>query len=115
MTKEERITIVIRKLATAIVIPMSKELFVMNALRIIMTFRPAKLVIVIRKEVKIRPVTLIVEIVIVCQMFVVKNVTNVNVITFRIHFQIAKVFEFPQLKKSLLIINFRMQMLCYWN
>ena len=106
--KEERITFVIRKLETAIVSEMSKETFVKNVWRIIMTFLPAKLVIVIRKEVKIRPVTLIVEIVIVCQMFVVQNVINVAVITFRIHFQIAKVFKFPQLKESLLIINFRM-------
>ena len=72
---------------------MLKANFVMNAKIIITIFPPAKLVVVIRKEAKIRPVTLIVEIVIVCPMFVVKNVTNVNVISFRIHFQIAKVIS----------------------
>ena len=65
----------------------------MNAKIIITISPPAKLVVVIRKEAKIRLVTLTVEIAIVCQMFVVKNVTNVNVITFRIHFQIAKVIS----------------------
>ena len=41
---------------------------------------------------------------IVCPMFVVKNVTNVNVITIRIHFRIAKVSEFLQkIENSLLI------------
>ena len=65
----------------------------MNAKIIITIFPPAKLVVVIRKEVKIRLVTLTVEIAIVCQMFLVKNVTNVNVITFRIRFQIAKVIS----------------------
>ena len=65
----------------------------MNA-KIIITISPlAKLVVVIRKEVKIRLVTLTVEIAIVCQMFLVKDVTNVNVITFRIRFQIAKVIS----------------------
>ena len=72
---------------------MSKGNFVMNAKIIITIFPPAKLVVVIRKEAKIRLVTLTVEIAIVCQMFMVKNVTNVNVITFRIHFQIAKVIS----------------------
>ena len=38
MTKEERITFVIKKLETAIVKTTLKEPFVMNALRIIMTF-----------------------------------------------------------------------------
>ena len=72
---------------------MSKGNFVMNAKIIITIFPPAKLVVVIRKEAKIRLVTLTVEIAIVCQMFLVKDVTNVNVITFRIHFQIAKVIS----------------------
>ena len=72
---------------------MSKANFVMNAKIIITIFPPAKLVVVIRKEAKIRLVTLTVEIAIVCQMFLVKDVTNVNVITFRIHFQIAKVIS----------------------
>ena len=72
---------------------MSKGNFVMNAKIIITIFPPAKLVVVIRKEAKIRLVTLTVEIAIVCQMFLVNDVTNVNVITFRIHFQIAKVIS----------------------
>ena len=37
-------------------------------------------------------------------MFVVKNVTNVNVITIRIHFRIAKVSEFLQKVESSLSI-----------
>ena len=41
---------------------------------------------------------------IVCPMFVVKNVTNVNVITIRIHFRIAKVSEFLQKVESSLSI-----------
>ena len=65
----------------------------MNAKIIITIFPLAKLVVVIRKEAKIRLVTLTVEIAIGCQMFLVKDVTNVNVITFRIHFQIAKVIS----------------------
>ena len=68
----------------------------MNVLRIITIFRHAKLVIVIRKEAKTRLVTLKVEIAIVCPTFMVKNVTNANVITIRIHFRIAKVSEFHQ-------------------
>ena len=91
MNKEERIIFVIGKLEIAIVKTTLKEPFVMNALRIIMIFRHAKLVIVIRKEARTRLVMLIVEIAIVCPMFVVKNVTNVNVITILIHFRIAKV------------------------
>ena len=91
MTKEERITFAIRKLELANVTAISKVTFVKNAQIIIMIFRHAKLAIVTRKEVRTRLVMSIVEIAIVCPMFVVKNVTNVNVITFRIHFQIAKV------------------------
>ena len=104
MTKEERITFVIKILETAIVKTTLKEPFVMNALRIIMIFRHAKLVIVTRKEVRTRLVMSIVEIAIVCPIFVVKNVTNVNVITIRIHFRIAKVSEFLQKVESSLSI-----------
>ena len=92
MNKEEKITFVIGKLEIAIVKTTLKEPFVMNALRIIMIFRHAKLVIVIRKEARTRLVMLIVEIAIVCPMFGVKNVTNVDVITIQIHFRIAKVY-----------------------
>ena len=62
MTKEERITFLIKKLETAIVKTTLKEPFVMNALRIIVTFWLVKLAIVIRKETRIRLVMLIVEI-----------------------------------------------------
>ena len=69
-----------------------------------MIFRLVKLAIVTRKEARIRLAMLIVEIAIVCPMFVVKNVTNVNVITIRIHFRIAKVSEFLQKVESSLSI-----------
>ena len=87
----------------------------MNAQKIAMIFRHVKLVVVINKEAKIRLAMLKVETVIVCQMFVVQNVTNVNVITFQIHFRIAKVSESLQVENPLSILDFRMQMLCYGN
>ena len=53
---------------------------VMNAQKIIMAFQLVNPVVATRKEARMMLVTSIVEIVIVCQMLVVKHVTNVNVI-----------------------------------
>ena len=53
---------------------------VMNAQKIIMAFQLVNPVVATRKEAKMMLVTSIVEIVIVCQMLVVKHVTSVNVI-----------------------------------
>ena len=63
---------------------------VMNAQKIIMAFQLVNPVVATRKEAKMMLVTSIVEIVIVCQMLVVKHVTNVNVIILEL-LQIVKV------------------------
>ena len=72
--------------------------FVMNAQKIIMAFQLVNLVVATRKEAKMMLVTSIVEIVIVCQMLVVKHVTNVNAIILEL-LQIVKV-QIYILKKS---------------
>ena len=63
---------------------------VMNAQKIIMAFQLVNLVVATRKAAKMMLVTSIVEIAIVCQMLVVKHVTNVNAIILEL-LQIVKV------------------------
>ena len=71
---------------------------VMNAQKNIMAFQLVNPVVATRKEAKMMLVTSIVEIVIVCQMLVVKRVTNVNAIILEL-LQIVKV-QIYILKKS---------------
>ena len=97
MIKQEvKITFATRKLGNVIVIRMFEGTFVMNAQKIIMAFQLVNLVVATRKEAKMMLVTSIVEIVIVCQMLVVKHVTNVNVIILEL-LQIVKVHTYLSL------------------
>ena len=82
----------------------------MNAQKIIMAFQLVNPVVATRKEAKMMLVTSIVEIVIVCQMLVVKHVTNVNVIILEL-LQIAKVHVSNEEKLKILqktLLDFRM-------
>ena len=83
------ITFATRRMASAIVIPMSKVIFVMNVPIIIMIFPLVNLVDVMPKEVRMMPAMFKVEIVTAILMLEVKSVTNVNIITLDI--QTAKV------------------------
>lgn len=83
------ITFATRRMASAIVIPMSRVIFVMNVPIIIMIFPLVNLVDVMPKEVRMMPAMFKVEIVTVIQILEVKSVTNVNIITLDI--QTAKV------------------------
>ena len=89
MSKEVSITYAIRRMASAIAIPMSKVIFVMNVPIIIMIFPLVNLVDVMPEEVRMMPAMFKVEIVTVIPTLGVKSVTNVNIITLDI--QTAKV------------------------
>ena len=97
MIKQEvKITFATRKLGNVIVIRMSEGTFVMNAQKIIMAFQLVNLVVATRKEARMMLVTLIVEIVIVCQMLLEEHVPNVNVIISDL-LQIVKVHTYLSL------------------
>ena len=83
------ITFATRRMASAIAIPMSKVIFVMNVPIIIMIFPLVNLVDVMPKEVRMMPAMFKVEIVTVIPTLGVKSVTNVINITLDI--QTAKV------------------------